>query len=487
MWVLVGCCFLGLAWAGTSIWVLNQTPVSDTLNGISAPNSNFAIAVGENGAIVHFIDGDSGTVMPSGTTEELFDVYASSPNLAVATGEDVVLLWDGVSWTTLRAESDGTIFTGTWISPEEDIILYGFIASGFGGFVCPKIPNDETPLFCRGFLNELMLTACGNSDDIKLFTTSGDIYNVNNLMGDVNGFDPIHDEPGSLSLGGVWIPEGYCVPGPKAPLEAFAIKNFPAAELWHFDGSSWAEMNVTVPVNHTFTWIGGIDSNNVTAVGFKPDNMGGNSGVVWHFDGSTWTEDMTLPVDTPGLTDIAVNISVPDFIFMDGFESSINRMSNEQRYGRNILASAEFQEGIGEVLRGDDALDVQYTDLLVEKTRLSTGPFSNGDSITYQIVVQNVGPVSSTAFRLFDTVYISMDYVSDTCGFIENETSFDWTYFDANLPSLAPSQVMICNMTLTINGEVGDEIINGVQLLAAKDYNQSNNTSSSRGIYIQAP
>ena len=482
IFVLVACLVLGLALAGSTTWTLISTPATGTFNGISAPNSDFAIAVGENGEIVHFLNGDSGTLMPSGTTEELYDVYASSANLAVAAGKNVVLLWDGSSWSTARTETNDTIFTGTWITPEEDAIYYGVLGGQFS-FVCPIIPADPNPLFCRTF-GPPMLTACGNSDDIKLFTAAGDIFHVDNYLGDLNGFGPIHEEPIALSLDGAWIPQGSCIPGSIAPLEAFAIRNQTAAELWHFDGSNWDNMNVIIPADQTFTWIGGIGPNDVFAVGFKPDGLGGNEGVVWHYDGNSWTEDLTLPADTPGLTDVAVNIAVPDIIFMDGFEGNIIRMSNGYTYRVDILATAEYFAGSGVVLTGDRSLNLNYTDVLVEKTRLTSGPFSQGDSITYQLVLQNISTVTATNFRFKDGFADTMVYASDTCGFTLSSQG-EWTYYDTQVASLVPYQVITCTMTLTINGQLGDKIDNYAMAIVDNDYNPNNNISSN-SFFIEA-
>lgn len=67
------CFVLACAWvnsiAGSSAWTLLDTPTTASFNGV-------AIAVSNNGTIVHFVDGDSGTLVPSGTTEHLLDVYA---------------------------------------------------------------------------------------------------------------------------------------------------------------------------------------------------------------------------------------------------------------------------------------------------------------------------------------------------------------------------------------------------------------------------
>lgn len=107
----------GGIWAGTSVWTLRSSPTSEVFNGISAPNPDFAIGVGKNGTIVHFSGDDNGTLVPSGTSNELFDVFASSATLAVATGAEIVLLWDGTAWAPIRTGFAGNNFTGPLSHP----------------------------------------------------------------------------------------------------------------------------------------------------------------------------------------------------------------------------------------------------------------------------------------------------------------------------------------------------------------------------------
>jgi len=298
-----------VAWAGPSLWTINQTPTTEVFNGISAPNNSFAIGVAQNGVIVHFQEGDNGTIVPSGTTKDLLDVYAASENFAIATGEDVALLWDGQSWSTLFENDVGTFYTGTWATPEEDVAF--FQSLGQFNVICPHIPGAQQQPFCRAY-SQPMLTACGESGDIKIITAAGDVHHVDNFLADQSGFDPIHDEPVPLFLTGVWVPPDACLPGALEPLSMYGIRN--TNQIWHFDGSDWANMNVLIPGDQTLSWIGGLSNERVVAVGFKPNGQGGNEGVVWVYDGQSWTEDTNLPAGTPGLTDIAMNIQPSDVL-----------------------------------------------------------------------------------------------------------------------------------------------------------------------------
>ncbi|MEZ5461667.1 hypothetical protein [Dokdonella sp.] len=248
-------------------WVLETVPTSEVLNGVSAPSLDYAMAVGNNGTIVLFENGDTGTLMVSGTSKDLLDVYASSPNLAVAAGIDTVLLWDGMSWDEIRNTTDGTLFTGTWISPEEDVVLYGILGASFD-FVCPYFPAmPDPPPFCRTF-GRALLAACGHSDDIKVITEDGDVYRVDNFLGDIDATNPIHEEPGLLGLTAVYAPQLSCLSGAVPPRSMFAIRQ--SGEIWHFDGDNWTDMNVPIPASQTLTAISGTGPGLVVASGFEP-------------------------------------------------------------------------------------------------------------------------------------------------------------------------------------------------------------------------
>ncbi|VAW46328.1 hypothetical protein MNBD_GAMMA02-857 [hydrothermal vent metagenome] len=111
----------------------------------------------------------------------------------------------------------------------------------------------------------------------------------------------------------------------------------------------------------------------------------------------------------------------------------------------------------------------------------------NGDTITYQIVMQNVGNTTATDFRFLDGFNFSMDYVSDTCGFGLFNQQAGWKYYDVRVASLAPREVSICTIELTINGQVGDEVRNYATVAETDDFKWDNNRSDLRGVFIEAP
>jgi hypothetical protein len=461
-------------------WQLGQTPSNEVFNGITYPNESNAFAVGNNGTIVKFTSPSDSSIMTSGTSKNLYDVYATDGNTAIAAGEDTVLLWDGSNWNSLFENSDGINYTGTWITPEEDAFYYESLGAQFN-FVCPYIPSDPVQPFCRGFQSPVM-TYCGNSGDINIFTRNGDIYWVDNYMGDLtDDFLPIHDDPGFLFLTAIWVAPWQCQPGSIEPLEAFAINN--TNELYRFDGSDWINMNVNIPAGQVLNWIGGGPASDVIAVGYEPDGMGGNQAVVWRYDGQNWTEDANLPVGTPGLTDIAFNTGLANVIFADGFEPIVQTNGPGQTTGIDILAAAEN----GQYIYNNALFPAQAVDVRVKKTLLTPEPIVTGQQIVFQIEILNLSQVEATNLRFvdgYDGVYIS--HVSETCNTTEFNSLAGWHYRENNIPSLPAAGLINCQMTFNVTGSPGDRFYNYATITVLDDINYRNNRSDVNDVIIQA-
>ncbi len=463
---------IGVCAAVGSTWDLRTSPASNVFNGISAPSQDFAIGVANGGEIVHIRNGDDGILVTSGTTNDLFDVFAASPQAAIAAGRDIVLYWDGSSWETIISSTGDLIYTGVWISPQEDAALYGQLGTGFGfNFICPYDPNATTQQgFCRAYQSP-MLTACGDSDDIKVIMGSGDVLHIDNELADLSGIEGAYDEPGNLGFTGAWPVPGSCQPGPLAPLEIYATRT---NQIWRFDGTQWANQSVPIPVEHTLTWIGGTGPDNVFAVGFEPSmTPGENLGVVWRYDGVSWSEQ-TLPPDTPGLTDIAANLSFDDSLFVDDFEAaSAKQMSAASRGGSaglgvDILAAAEN----GKFIRNTQLFPGDASDLKVVKELVTLPPYRNGDQIEFSLSVFNLGPGDAANFRFIDGYdQRALQLVTDSCGMTEFNFQAGWRYREVTVPMLVAGDVLTCTMMFTVTGTAGDQIFN---YAAADDWNDTN-------------
>ncbi|MDJ0653662.1 MAG: hypothetical protein QNJ40_05900 [Xanthomonadales bacterium] len=307
--------------AGPSDWELISTPTFETLNGISSSSPDFAIAVGNAGAIVHFLGNDSGTLVSSGTDVNLFDVYTSAPDRAVAGGEDLVLHWDGSAWSPLVESMVGNIYTPVWENPEQNTVFYG--APGGFSLVCRADSDTGGNQACRTFVDTAM-AFCGSSDDTKVILDTGAIWHIDNFLSDP--VDPLSTEPlvprAGLDLSAVWVPPGACLPGPFAPTRLFGINI--RSQFYEFSDGAWSFMGVTVPAQQTMSWLTGSGPDNVIAGGFEPMTMKGpdpNRGVIWLYDGNSWQQDGTLPPGTPGLADVDYAYEFSTLVFENGFEA----------------------------------------------------------------------------------------------------------------------------------------------------------------------
>ncbi len=449
---------LAVTATAASIWQLQATPASGDLNGISAPSLDFAMAVGNGGTIVRFDNGSTGTLMNSGTTNDLFDVYATAPSMAAAAGRDTVLLWDGNDWNPIRSSSDGSIYTGTWITPEQDLVLYDVISGGIFDYVCPYVPGATTQGFCRTF-GPAMVAACGHSGDIKIINENGDIFHVDNTLADLDSTYPIFSQSLPLNLNAVWAPQLDCLPGAFPPQTLFAIANF--NEFWRFDGQTWINMNISIPSGQVLTAITGIGPDFVIASGYEPAAGGGNEGVVWIYDGQTWSQDTELPANTPGLIDVVANAAAdPDYIFASGFEapgsvsSSVSNLvvtTYSPTPGVNSRVQTVGEQGQQLVTA---LLHLGATcDVAAEVSLLTTPPISANQDVLFHLVAKNVSGESCPSFRFSDLYFTGLQTpVSDTCQFTNSNNSIgDTLYFRSrDVPALAPGDMFSCTTKFNV-------------------------------------
>ncbi len=472
--------FLLQALAGSG-WLLQTTASQQTLDAMSmvpapagaASLSRFAFGVGQGGVIVRFEDGDSGTLMTSGTTKDLLDVYAAAPDFAVAAGIDTVRLWQGSSWDEIRSSTDGSIYTGVWATPEKDLALYGVINGGGFDYVCPHVPGAPTQGFCRSF-GPAMLAACGHSGDIKVINQDGDIFHVDNTLADLDANAPVFAQPVPLNLTAVFVPPTECLPGPIPPQSVWAIGNY--RQFWHFDGHQWTDLQVSVPLDQTLTAISGSGPGLGVAVGYKPDGNGGNLGVVWLRNLAGWSQDTSVPPATPGLLDVAAGIGAdPGFVFASGFElpasggsgltipgvQSRVRTVGEQGY---TLVSALLQPGL--------ACDVE-----VEAALLTPLPIHPNQAISFRLRVANRGGQACPVFTLVDFADSNeLTRVSDDCSFTHVETAGSFVYHSVLMPGLAPGAMDNCTATFNVEANpVGQQIQYGAYAQGLDDLDPTNN------------
>lgn len=379
---------LSLAPAPAAAWTLVQSPASATFNGVAIADEHLAIAVGNDGTIVHFVDGDSGTLMPSGTTTNLLDVYAVDADFAVAAGINVVLVWDGVSWETLVENTSGTdiAYSPVWASPDRDLVLYGTLGQEFN-FVCPHVPGAAQQGFCRTFGQEI-LALCGQDGEITAVRRDGAIFRVNEDLVELGDtFGPAHEPPAPLDLRAAWITPGACGLSTAVLPGIFAIEG--GDEVLVFDGDGWIDTGLDLPPGQELIWLGGTGGNFVLAVGFEPSAGKGpsNDGVIWIYDSETWSESTDLPPGTPGLTDIAVRLEYSEIVFASGFEPAATKNARPG-LAVDILAAAESGRG----LLSEDLFPLETVDLSVDKRLISEEIIKEGARLTFAVDAFNAGP-----------------------------------------------------------------------------------------------
>jgi hypothetical protein len=96
------------------------TPAASPLSGISGTSATDAWLVGPLGAIQHW-DGTSWTIVPSGTTNDLYRVWARTAADAWAVGANgTILRWDGTAWSSVDGGTTA-LLQGVWGSGAHDV------------------------------------------------------------------------------------------------------------------------------------------------------------------------------------------------------------------------------------------------------------------------------------------------------------------------------------------------------------------------------
>jgi len=467
-------------------WTLIQSPVSDDFNGISSsPQGKLRVAVGKGGKIVHFHQASpSGVVMPSGTTNDLFDVYVLSVDFAVASGRDIILLWDGSVWSPIITDSG--LYLPVWATPDQSTIIYNIVDES-GGFTpfhlrCAwDVAKAERSPFCQA--GALDIGFCGSSDDIKIVKQSGDIDAIKNDLSPLNGqAGTIFEQPIDRNLTAVYIPSAGCLPGPYPPWDIFAVdsfkdiynyqpENFQVTGGWNKTHSGQAEKQLL--------WIDGVALDWV-AVGAQPSadiNDPNNAPYSLVFDGNSITENTSFAPEVRGMTDVTTDFHFEHRIFSDSAEDEpgfCTDQSNplctpeptgcsESSPGECFSASASTEAGgVAEFnLKSPPVVDVYLGTSIINWDILDP---TIVDLVGYSIVVGNFGPDIATG--------VTLTMVADGNETVKNIACPDFTHtsadvvhkFSLNTP-LAPGETKTCEFaqtTETVVDHVGTRRSGGI-------------------------
>jgi len=248
-------------------------------------------AVGFGGVVLHF-DGAGWTQSVDNSSVDLIHVWASSPGgdlyVVERTGsaetEQRSLLrgrpgsWQEVDLGTLEGELVdrpwGVSLNDIWVTghKEEEGSLYG-VVHHFDG-VAWTIPAS-------GIGGHLDGVWGSGPDDIFVAGNDGTGYG-GYIAHFADGEFDRYEYPESW-IGGIWG---------SGPDDVWAV----GAELLHYDGSKWTEVEKP-PVVYMFRSVWGSGPNDVWVVGSQGTKRTGVSGVILHWDGAFWTEATVTPIN----------------------------------------------------------------------------------------------------------------------------------------------------------------------------------------------
>ncbi|MGD2123451.1 MAG: hypothetical protein PVJ76_16985 [Gemmatimonadota bacterium] len=208
-------------------------PITDVWG--TASDNVFAVGGRSGEAEIAHFDGDSWTSMdPAGADETLWSVWGTSGTDVFAVGDGgTILHYDGAAWAPIESGIGGGL-TGVWAAAPDAVVAVGL----------------EGVWLFDGEAWSQMSEVAGSP-----WTVWG--TSLDNLF---------YRGPGVTR--GIW---GF------SPADVFAVGS--SGQIWHFDGTSWAEMESGTDNFLLGVW--GTSPTDVYAVGDK--------GTILHYDGTDWS------------------------------------------------------------------------------------------------------------------------------------------------------------------------------------------------------
>ena len=244
----------------------SESGATNWLLGISGTSESDIYAVGLGGEVLHY-DGTDWSAENSGTTEDLFDVWAVPGGDVVAVGNaGTILRSDGSGvWT---ADSSGTTrqLRDVWGSSGTDVF-----AVGGGGTILHYDGVSWTPED-SGTTRQLFAVWGSSSADVFAVTPTSapevptDIYHYDGIAWDTHA--PRHSSPVN-AIHGTAGNDVYTTGG--------------AGKVFHWDGISWDQ-------------VGGLGGEAIWVVASDDIYVTGRAGLILHWDGTSWSAQ-----DNPGV------------------------------------------------------------------------------------------------------------------------------------------------------------------------------------------
>ncbi len=266
-------------------WVEKNSGTTEHLRGGWVAPNDALFSVGDGGRIIR-CNSAGCTTLTSGTTNSLYDVWGTSLNQAAASGVNTVLLYNGASWSPITPYTGGITFAPVWISPNGGSI---FVADT-GGFWKALNRYDTNSAQWNAFsylLTSPVLAFGGKDNDVIFILATGEIKHTDNSF----NVTDIHTPAASLNLQAAWI-------NPTDSSDVIAADT--NSTIYRFNGSSWEDMNASIPSTTDLWGMAGPTGLDVYAVG----KNNSNHGVVYRYNGFTWSA-VNVP-EVAGLIDVAI-------------------------------------------------------------------------------------------------------------------------------------------------------------------------------------
>ena len=232
-------------------WRLEPSESTGSLNAIWGLDANNIYVGGFNGKIIHF-DGNSWIPDTSNTTNEIFGIWGSAANDIFAVCQSgKIVHYDG-TWSLMESTTtnylydvDGNASDDVYACGQSGTIIH-YNGTSWSPLTSGTATNLDQ-IMCMG-TNAIF--AKGNYEILYYNGSSWSIYTAANTVQDLWG----------ISSNDVYA---VCSGG----------------KIYHFDGSSWSEMNSSTTQNLMAIW--GKSAADIYAVG---------NGVIIHYDGFNWSE-----------------------------------------------------------------------------------------------------------------------------------------------------------------------------------------------------
>jgi photosystem II stability/assembly factor-like uncharacterized protein len=271
--------------AAANEWTIMNSGTSTRLMDVWCHTSNDVFAVGFDGLILHY-DGSTWTTMTSGTPVILYKVWGTSSTNVYAVGnEGTILHYNGSSWAFMDSPSAEISLRGIWGTSATNIYVVGN-----DGLILHYDGVSWTNVSPSGVSENLHAVMGSSADNIYVVGGDGAVLRWNG-----SGWFNYTGIFTTRELYSIWV---------NSANDIYIGGQY--GTLLHYDGSSWTLIDTGAITSFWGLW--GSSASNVFAVG---DFQVPGSASIYNYNGSTW---VPMPVGVSayppyGLTNDVAGIS----------------------------------------------------------------------------------------------------------------------------------------------------------------------------------